>query len=105
MSWPILAVPVYLCWQVSWHWKGIVELDQQWMPKCLKLGWCINFAPTPFEHGVWKRHYIETVLELHIGKPKVSDWGPGQCIKLPARNRHHFCVFRLYHSRSSLSPR
>eukprot|EP00063_Salmo_salar_P025483 XP_014000318.1 PREDICTED: F-box only protein 16 isoform X3 [Salmo salar] len=76
------------CAQVSWHWKGIVELDQQWMPKCLKLGWCINFAPTPFEHGVWKRHYIETVLELHIGKPKVSDWRPGQCIKLPARNRH-----------------
>ncbi|XP_035649680.1 F-box only protein 16 isoform X1 [Oncorhynchus keta] len=59
------------CAQVSWHWKGIVELDQQWMPKCLKLGWCINFAPTPFEHGVWKRHYIETVLELHIGKPKT----------------------------------
>ncbi|KAK6295436.1 hypothetical protein J4Q44_G00346620 [Coregonus suidteri] len=59
------------CAQVSWHWKGIVELDQQWMPKCLRLGWCINFAPTPFEQGVWKRHYIETVLELHIGKPKT----------------------------------
>ncbi|XP_016351763.1 F-box only protein 16 [Sinocyclocheilus anshuiensis] len=59
------------CAQVSWHWKNLVELDQLWMPKCLKLGWCITFTPTPFEQGVWKRHYIETVQELHISRPKA----------------------------------
>ncbi|XP_010898889.2 F-box only protein 16 [Esox lucius] len=59
------------CAQVSWHWRGIVELDQIWMPKCLKLGWYINFAPTLFEQGVWKRHYIETVVKLSLGKPKT----------------------------------
>ncbi|XP_023662796.2 F-box only protein 16 [Paramormyrops kingsleyae] len=59
------------CAQVSWHWKSLTELDQLWMPKCLRLGWCISFAPTPFEQGVWKRHYIETVQELHITKPKT----------------------------------
>ncbi|XP_055043224.2 F-box only protein 16 [Misgurnus anguillicaudatus] len=59
------------CAQVSWHWKSLVELDQLWMPKCLKLGWYITFTPTPFEQGVWKRHYIETVQELHVSRPKV----------------------------------
>ncbi|XP_072537320.1 F-box only protein 16 [Salminus brasiliensis] len=59
------------CAQVSWHWKSLVELDQLWMPKCLKLGWCITFAPTPFEQGVWKRHYVETVQGLHISGPKT----------------------------------
>ncbi|XP_042246837.1 F-box only protein 16 isoform X4 [Thunnus maccoyii] len=59
------------CAQVSWHWKSIVELDQLWMPKCLRLGWCINFSPTPFEQGVWKRHYIQTVQELQL-KPRLK---------------------------------
>ncbi|KAM6964991.1 F-box only protein 16 [Aplochiton taeniatus] len=59
------------CAQVSWHWRSTVELDQLWMPKCLRLGWCINFSPTPFEQGVWKRHYIETVQELHVSRPKT----------------------------------
>ncbi|RVE55969.1 hypothetical protein OJAV_G00231350 [Oryzias javanicus] len=52
------------CARVSWHWGSIVELDQLWMPKCLKLGWCIDFSPTPFEQGIWKRHYIQTVQDL-----------------------------------------
>ncbi|XP_054617967.1 F-box only protein 16 [Dunckerocampus dactyliophorus] len=52
------------CAQVSWHWKSIVELDRLWMPKCLRLGWCISFSPTVFEQGVWKRHYIQTVQEM-----------------------------------------
>ncbi|XP_052391405.1 F-box only protein 16 [Carassius gibelio] len=59
------------CAQVSWHWKNLGELDQLWMPKCLKLGWCITFTPTPFEQGVWKRHYIETVQELHVSRPRA----------------------------------
>ncbi|XP_069559243.1 F-box only protein 16 [Brachyistius frenatus] len=54
------------CAQVSWHWRSIVELDQLWMPKCVRLGWCINFSQTPFEQGVWKRHYIQTVQELRL---------------------------------------
>ncbi|XP_015200225.2 F-box only protein 16 isoform X4 [Lepisosteus oculatus] len=57
--------------EVSWHWKELTELDQLWMPKCLRLGWYINFTPTPFEQSVWKRHYIETVKELHISRPKT----------------------------------
>ncbi|XP_062858551.1 F-box only protein 16 [Trichomycterus rosablanca] len=59
------------CAQVSWHWKNLVELDQVWMPKCLRLGWCITFTPTPFEQGVWRRHYVETVQGLHICRPKT----------------------------------
>ncbi|XP_064411598.1 F-box only protein 16 [Latimeria chalumnae] len=59
------------CSQVSWHWKFLTELDQLWMPKCLRLGWCINFSPTPYEQGVWKRHYIEMVKELHVTRPKT----------------------------------
>uniref|UniRef100_A0A665W5J6 F-box protein 16 n=1 Tax=Echeneis naucrates TaxID=173247 RepID=A0A665W5J6_ECHNA len=54
------------CAQVSWHWKSIVELDQLWIPKCLKHGWSISFSPTRFEQGVWKRHYIQTVQELRL---------------------------------------
>nr|XP_020472595.1 F-box only protein 16 isoform X2 [Monopterus albus] len=60
------------CAQVSWHWKTIVELDRLWMPKCLRLGWCINFSPTPFEQGVWKRHYIQTVQELRLTQPQIA---------------------------------
>ncbi|KAM7395779.1 hypothetical protein PAMA_007184 [Pampus argenteus] len=60
------------CAQVSWHWKSIVELDQLWMPKCLRHGWCINFSPSPFEQGVWKRLYIQTVQELRLSPPQTA---------------------------------
>ncbi|XP_029452034.1 F-box only protein 16 isoform X1 [Rhinatrema bivittatum] len=59
------------CAQVSWHWKYLTELDQIWMPKCLRFGWCINFSPTPYEQGIWKRYYIEMVKELHVTRPKT----------------------------------
>ncbi|XP_058526051.1 F-box only protein 16 isoform X2 [Ochotona princeps] len=59
------------CAQVSWHWKNLAELDQIWMLKCLRFNWCINFSPTPFEQGIWKKHYIQMVKELHITKPKT----------------------------------
>uniref|UniRef100_A0A671VNC8 F-box protein 16 n=1 Tax=Sparus aurata TaxID=8175 RepID=A0A671VNC8_SPAAU len=59
------------CARVSWHWRSIVELDQLWMPKCLRLGWCISFSPTAFEQGVWKRHYIQTVQELRLASLQV----------------------------------
>lgn len=56
---------------MSWHWRSIVELDQLWMLKCLRLGWCISFSPTAFEQGVWKRHYIQTVQELRLASLQV----------------------------------
>ncbi|XP_023406740.1 F-box only protein 16 isoform X2 [Loxodonta africana] len=59
------------CAQVSWHWKNLTELDQLWMLKCLRFNWCINFSPTPFEQGIWKKHYIQMVKELHVTKPKT----------------------------------
>ncbi|NWJ06329.1 FBX16 protein, partial [Crypturellus undulatus] len=59
------------CAQVSWHWKYLSELDQLWMLKCLRFGWYINFSPTPFEQGIWKKHYIEMVKELRVTKPKT----------------------------------
>uniref|UniRef100_A0A2K5BXJ4 F-box protein 16 n=1 Tax=Aotus nancymaae TaxID=37293 RepID=A0A2K5BXJ4_AOTNA len=60
------------CAQVCWHWKNLAELDQLWMLKCLRFNWCINFSPTPFEQGIWKKHYIQMVKELHVTKPKVN---------------------------------
>lgn len=57
--------------QVSWQWKSIVELDQLWMPKCLRLGWLLSSSPKPFEQGVWKRHYIQTVQELRLSVLQV----------------------------------
>ncbi|NXS99395.1 FBX16 protein, partial [Jacana jacana] len=59
------------CAQVSWYWKYLSEQDQLWMPKCLRFGWYINFSPTPFEQGIWKKHYIEMVKELHVTRPKT----------------------------------
>ncbi|KAJ6661159.1 hypothetical protein lerEdw1_015295 [Lerista edwardsae] len=59
------------CAQVSWHWKYLTELDQIWLLKCLRYGWYINLSPTPFEQGIWKRHYIEMVKELQVTKPKT----------------------------------
>ncbi|NXK09678.1 FBX16 protein, partial [Herpetotheres cachinnans] len=59
------------CAQVSWYWKYLSELDQLWMLKCLRFGWYINFSPTPFEQGIWKKHYIEMVKELNVTRPKT----------------------------------
>ncbi|KAL6096284.1 fbxo16 [Pungitius sinensis] len=63
------------CARVSWHWRSMVELDQLWMPKCVRRGWCISFSPSPLEQGVWKRHYTQAVLELQAGR---SDPEPAQ---------------------------
>ncbi|KAL9862911.1 F-box only protein 16 [Geothlypis trichas] len=59
------------CAQVSWHWKYLSELDQLWMLKCLRFGWLLNFCPTPLEQGVWKKHYIQMVRELHLTRPQT----------------------------------
>lgn len=60
------------CAQVCWYWKFLSELDQIWLPKCLKFGWLLSFVPSPFEHGVWKRHYLESVRGLQYIRPKVG---------------------------------
>ncbi|XP_035814330.1 F-box only protein 16 isoform X1 [Amphiprion ocellaris] len=54
------------CSQVSWIWRSMVELDQLWRPRCVRLGWSIGFTPTPFEQGVWKRLYVQKVQEIRI---------------------------------------
>ncbi|XP_036170314.1 F-box only protein 16 isoform X2 [Myotis myotis] len=59
------------CAQVSWHWKNLTELDQLWMLKCLRFNWYINFSPTPFEQGIWKKHYIQMVKKFHVTRPKT----------------------------------
>ncbi|XP_005373830.1 PREDICTED: F-box only protein 16 isoform X1 [Chinchilla lanigera] len=59
------------CAQVSWHWKNLAELDQLWMLKCLRFNWYINFSPSPFEQGIWKKHYIHMVKKLHVTRPKT----------------------------------
>uniref|UniRef100_A0A3B3C6H4 F-box protein 16 n=1 Tax=Oryzias melastigma TaxID=30732 RepID=A0A3B3C6H4_ORYME len=76
--------PRSLCRCARVHALNIVELDQLWMPKCLKLGWCVDFSPTAFEQGVWKRHYIQTAQDLQrpllkpliIPDPPVVSEGP-----------------------------
>lgn len=62
------------CAQVCWFWKYLSELDQIWMPKCFKFGWILPFVPTPFEQGVWKRHYLECVKGLQYVRPKVKSF-------------------------------
>lgn len=57
------------CSQVSWHWKFMSELDQIWMPKCIRLGWLLSFSPSPFEQGLWKRNYIENIESLRCLRP------------------------------------
>jgi len=58
--------------KVSWHWKSVVELDQLWMPKCLKLGWMLTFSPSINESGMWKRLYIENMVALQSTLRHVS---------------------------------
>ncbi|XP_072490909.1 F-box only protein 16 isoform X3 [Notamacropus eugenii] len=92
---------------VSWHWKNLAELDQLWMRKCLRFNWCISFSPTPFEQGVWKKHYIEMVKELHITKPKTppkndfmaadvrtASGDPTELKQSPSSALHSSCSFR-----------
>lgn len=60
------------CARVCWHWKYLTELDQLWMPKCVKLGWNLPIMPGQYEVGVWKRNYIENIKTLQIMFPKKS---------------------------------
>ncbi|XP_064597165.1 F-box only protein 16-like [Liolophura sinensis] len=59
------------CSQVCWYWKLLSELDQLWMPKCLRLGWYVPFTPGPYETGAWKRTYIEHIKSLKVLRPST----------------------------------
>ncbi|XP_041361404.1 F-box only protein 16-like [Gigantopelta aegis] len=60
------------CSRVCWYWKFLSELDQLWMPKCLRLGWILTFSPSPYEGGVWKRNYVENIKSLQVLRPKET---------------------------------
>jgi hypothetical protein len=60
------------CAQVCWNWKNLVELDQLWMTKCLRFNWFLNYSPSPFEVGIWKRYYIENTKAIQCIPIKVN---------------------------------
>ncbi|XP_058020756.1 F-box only protein 16 isoform X2 [Ahaetulla prasina] len=62
---------LFRCAQVNWHWNYLTQLDQLWIPKCLRFGWYINFSPTPFEQGIWKKHYIKKTEEFQVSRSKT----------------------------------
>lgn len=83
------------CAQVCWFWKYLSELDQIWMPKCFKFGWILPFVPTPFEHGVWKRHYLESVMGLQYIRPKSPPRSPnGPVEKGMSRSQSQGSLFK-----------
>ena len=43
------------------------------MVKCLRLGWTLSFSPGPYEHGLWKRNYVENLKSLQYLKTQVSE--------------------------------
>nr|XP_061843381.1 F-box only protein 16-like isoform X1 [Nerophis lumbriciformis] len=56
------------CAQVSWRWRSLAEMDQVWMPKCVRLGWFLTFWPSQFEGGAWKRKYVQKVKDMLINQ-------------------------------------
>ncbi|XP_037598586.1 F-box only protein 16 [Cebus imitator] len=91
------------CAQVCWHWKNLAELDQLWMLKCLRFNWCINFSPTPFEQGIWKKHYIQMVKELHVTKPKVNFRQKAASLQKSALFSYCFPIYRR-RKRNEMTP-
>jgi hypothetical protein len=53
------------CAQVSSHWKYLSEQDDVWMPKCMKFGWYLPYAPYKREIGAWKDYYVDCVLSIN----------------------------------------
>jgi len=76
-----------LCCQVCWYWRYLTELDQLWMPKCLRLGWTLPFMPSQYEVGVWKRNYLENIKALQIMNPKVL------CVSCPSATKLSAILF------------
>ena len=86
---------ICLLLQVCWHWKYLTEIDNLWMPKCLRLGWILPFMPGQYEVGVWKRNYVENIKTLQIMNPKVYN----------VHNNHtHIARFSTFCSREAPYP-
>ena len=58
--------------QVSWHWKLLSEQDRVWMPKCVRFGWYLPYAPSDREYGAWKTHYVQCIKTLDMESPKKA---------------------------------
>nr|KAG5691354.1 hypothetical protein BaRGS_033403 [Batillaria attramentaria] len=56
--------------QVCWYWHDLCERDELWMPRCVRVGWYLPFTPSPYERGVWKRHFVENIKMLIVLAPK-----------------------------------
>ncbi|XP_023933376.1 F-box only protein 16 isoform X1 [Lingula anatina] len=56
--------------RVCWYWKFLAESDEIWMGKCMRLGWYLPFTPSPYERGLWKKHYVETIRGIQYIRPK-----------------------------------
>ncbi|XP_070190601.1 epithelial cell-transforming sequence 2 oncogene-like [Littorina saxatilis] len=67
------------CAQVSWTWKFLLEQDDVWMPKCLRLGWFLPYTPADNEYGAWKRHYVACIhtLDSMAGSKRAKPLPPG----------------------------
>ena len=42
------------------------------MPKCVELGWWPNFHISQFEKGIWKRLFVESILDLRNGRTPLG---------------------------------
>lgn len=93
------------CAQVCWFWKYLSELDQIWMPKCFKFGWLLPFVPTPYEQGVWKRHYLECVRGLQYMRPKSPPGSPKivPAEKTISRSQSHGSLFKKTNKKPAAS--
>ncbi|XP_070415591.1 epithelial cell-transforming sequence 2 oncogene-like isoform X8 [Equus przewalskii] len=58
--------------QVSWPWKFLTEQDCLWMPKCIRFGWFLPYAPADNEYGAWKHHYVACVSNLDWLTPREA---------------------------------
>ena len=54
---------------VSWNWKFLAEQDAIWMPKCVRYGWYLPYAPSSKEYGTWKFHYLACMTSLQVEAP------------------------------------
>ncbi|GAB1600138.1 F-box only protein 16-like isoform X1 [Argonauta hians] len=58
------------CSQVCWFWNHLCELDQLWLPKCIRFGWYLPNLPNPYERSSWKRLYIDKIQTLRLFRTK-----------------------------------
>ncbi|XP_065898128.1 F-box only protein 16-like isoform X2 [Dysidea avara] len=57
--------------QVCWYWHYLTEENCIWKPKCLRFGWTLPQPPVSTDLGIWKRHYLSCVRNLHWVPPST----------------------------------